>query len=28
VSDENLLWVFEGVGKFYEGQGLYNDAEP
>ncbi|WP_081424200.1 tetratricopeptide repeat protein [Anabaena sp. WA102] len=28
VSDKNLIWVFEGVGNFYEGQGLYNDAEP
>jgi tetratricopeptide (TPR) repeat protein len=28
VSDENLIWPFVGVGKFYEGQGLYNDAEP
>jgi tetratricopeptide (TPR) repeat protein len=27
VSNENLLWVFEGVGKFYERQGLYNNAE-
>ena len=28
VSDENLIWPFLGVGRFYEGQGLYNDAEP
>jgi tetratricopeptide (TPR) repeat protein len=28
VSDENLIWPFVGVGRFYEGQGLYNDAEP
>ncbi|MFO0099143.1 MAG: tetratricopeptide repeat protein, partial [Aphanizomenon sp.] len=28
VSDENLIWPFLGVGRFYKGQGLYNDAEP
>ncbi|WP_052149891.1 tetratricopeptide repeat protein [Aphanizomenon flos-aquae] len=28
VSDENLDWPFIGLGRFYEGQGLYNLAEP
>ena len=28
VSDENLPWSFVGLGRFYEGQGLYNLAEP
>ena len=28
VSDENLIWPFVGLGRFYEGQGLYNLAEP
>ncbi|MBO1050787.1 MAG: tetratricopeptide repeat protein [Dolichospermum sp. DET73] len=28
VSDENLIWPFVGVKRFYQGQGLYNDAEP
>ncbi|MDJ0899137.1 MAG: tetratricopeptide repeat protein [Xenococcus sp. MO_188.B8] len=25
--DENLIWLFEGLGRFYEGQGIYNQAE-
>ncbi|MBD1834989.1 tetratricopeptide repeat protein [Cyanobacteria bacterium FACHB-472] len=28
LSDENLLWSFTGLGKFYKGQGLYGQAEP
>ncbi|WP_414623938.1 DUF2225 domain-containing protein [Calothrix sp. CCY 0018] len=28
VSDENLYWVLVGLGKFYQGQGLYTSAEP
>jgi tetratricopeptide (TPR) repeat protein len=28
VSDKNLIWPFVGLGRFYEGQGLYNLAEP
>ncbi|WP_256379269.1 tetratricopeptide repeat protein [Brasilonema sennae] len=28
VSDENLPWVFTGLGRFYEGQGLYALAQP
>ncbi|MBP5977263.1 tetratricopeptide repeat protein, partial [Brasilonema sp. CT11] len=28
VSDENLIWVFTGLGRFYEGQGLYALAKP
>ncbi len=28
VSDEDLFWAFEGLGRFYEGQGLYALAEP
>jgi len=27
VEDENLIWSFVGLGRFYEGQGLYNQAE-
>jgi hypothetical protein len=27
VSDENLIWPFVGLGRFYEGQGLYALAE-
>jgi hypothetical protein len=27
-DDDNLTWVFAGIGRFYEGQGLYADAEP
>ncbi len=28
VSDENLIWVFLKLGRFYSGQGLYASAEP
>ncbi|MEH2379542.1 MAG: tetratricopeptide repeat protein, partial [Nostoc sp.] len=28
VSDENLIWVFVGLDRFYSGQGLYAIAEP
>jgi tetratricopeptide (TPR) repeat protein len=28
LKDEDLIWSFIGVGKFYEGQGLYALAEP
>lgn len=28
VEDENLTWVFTGLGKFYQGQGLYTLAAP
>ena len=28
VSDENLIWAFEGLARFYEGQGLYALAQP
>ncbi|MEJ6485980.1 hypothetical protein N0Y54_32735 [Nostoc punctiforme UO1] len=28
VSDENLVWVFKGLHRFYSGQGLYAIAEP
>jgi tetratricopeptide (TPR) repeat protein len=28
VKDEDLDWVFVGLGRFYEGQGLYALAEP
>lgn len=28
VSDENLIWVFIGLNRFYSGQGLYAIAEP
>ncbi|MFN6513075.1 MAG: tetratricopeptide repeat protein [Nostoc sp. CreGUA01] len=28
VEDENLYWVFNGLGKFYQGQGLYTLAAP
>nr|MDZ8001311.1 tetratricopeptide repeat protein [Aulosira sp. DedVER01a] len=28
VKDEDLTWVFVGLGNFYEGQGLYALAEP
>jgi tetratricopeptide (TPR) repeat protein len=28
VSDENLIWVFTGLGWFYQGQGLYALAQP
>ncbi|MDM9582171.1 tetratricopeptide repeat protein [Nostoc sp. GT001] len=28
VSDEDLIWPFLGLSRFYEGQGLYTQAEP
>ncbi|MGB3652731.1 MAG: tetratricopeptide repeat protein [Rivularia sp. (in: cyanobacteria)] len=28
VSDENLIWAFTGLARFYEGQGLYALATP
>ena len=28
ISDKDLIWVFTGLGRFYEGQGLYVLAEP
>jgi tetratricopeptide (TPR) repeat protein len=28
VNDEDLIWVFAGLARFYEGQGLYALAEP
>ncbi|MEA5512282.1 tetratricopeptide repeat protein, partial [Crocosphaera sp. UHCC 0190] len=28
LEDEDLDWPFIGLGRFYLGQGLYNDAEP
>jgi tetratricopeptide (TPR) repeat protein len=28
VSDENLMWVFVGIGRFYSAQRLYGLAEP
>ncbi|MBN4003024.1 MAG: tetratricopeptide repeat protein [Nostoc sp. LPT] len=28
VSDENLIWVFVGLDRFYSGQGLYTLAQP
>ena len=28
ISDEDLIWVFTGLNRFYEGQGLYVLAEP
>ena len=28
VEDENLLWVFTGLSRFYQGQGLYTLAPP
>jgi len=28
VADEDIIWVFVGLSKFYEGQGLYTLAEP
>ncbi len=27
IDDENLIWPCEGLGRFYEGQGLYNQAK-
>ncbi|MBD2086083.1 tetratricopeptide repeat protein [Coleofasciculus sp. FACHB-542] len=28
ISDEDLAWHFTGLGRFYEGQGFYQQAEP
>ena len=28
VKDEDLPWVFTGIARFYQGQGLYNQAQP
>lgn len=28
ISDEDLIWAFEGNARFYDGQGLYTQAEP
>ncbi|MEH2163250.1 MAG: tetratricopeptide repeat protein [Nostoc sp.] len=28
VPNDEVAWVFDGVGRFYEGQGLYQLAEP
>ncbi|MEA5466841.1 FxSxx-COOH system tetratricopeptide repeat protein [Leptothoe sp. PORK10 BA2] len=28
LSDEDLIWPFVGLARFYDGQGLYGDAEP
>jgi tetratricopeptide (TPR) repeat protein len=28
LTDENLIWPFLGIGRFYEGQGKYSFAEP
>ncbi|MEH2370901.1 tetratricopeptide repeat protein [Nostoc sp.] len=28
VSNDAVIWVFLGIGRFYEGQGLYKLAEP
>ncbi|MDZ7964720.1 MAG: tetratricopeptide repeat protein [Nostoc sp. DedSLP03] len=28
LSNEDLAWPFTGLGRFYEGQGLYQQAEP
>ncbi|MGK7949145.1 MAG: tetratricopeptide repeat protein [Xenococcaceae cyanobacterium] len=28
VKDNEVIWVFTGIGRFYEGQGLYKLAEP
>ncbi|BAY91423.1 tetratricopeptide repeat protein [Tolypothrix sp. LEGE 11397] len=28
VSDEDIVWTFVGLIRFYEGQGLYTQAEP
>jgi len=27
VTDDNLIWVFVGLERFYSGQGLYASAE-
>ncbi len=28
LQDDDLIWLFEGLGRFYQGQGLYALAEP
>ncbi|MFN6558279.1 MAG: tetratricopeptide repeat protein [Nostoc sp. ChiSLP01] len=28
VPNDEVIWIFEGIGRFYEGQGLYKLAEP
>jgi tetratricopeptide (TPR) repeat protein len=28
ITDEDLIWPFVGIGRFYEGQGNYSFAEP
>ena len=28
IDDNNLIWLFTGLGGYYKGQGLYNLAEP
>ena len=28
IVDDDLIWVYVGLGRFYEGQGLYQEAEP
>ncbi|BBD60135.1 NB-ARC domain-containing protein [Nostoc sp. HK-01] len=28
IKDEDLYWAFTGLGWFYQGQGLYKEAEP
>ncbi|HHP7244585.1 MAG TPA: tetratricopeptide repeat protein [Elainellaceae cyanobacterium] len=28
LADEDLIWPFIGLGRFYEGQGAYSEAEP
>ncbi|MDZ8225165.1 tetratricopeptide repeat protein [Nostoc sp. ChiVER01] len=28
VPNDKVIWIFVGIGRFYEGQGLYNLAEP
>ncbi len=28
LSDEDLIWTFTGLGLFYKGQGIYQQAEP
>jgi tetratricopeptide (TPR) repeat protein len=28
LTDDDLLWIFVGIARFYEGQGIYAQAEP
>ncbi|WP_293078560.1 tetratricopeptide repeat protein [Moorena sp. SIO3H5] len=28
LRDEDLIWLFLGLGRFYQGQGIYDQAEP